>query len=410
MNRMIVPETNLHVTRTKQGFLMLLLSLYVFFLYTAQETLLPTKIHSVIMYCFVACTLVYSYLKNGGKVLVTSYSMWYILLLIFSFVSLLWATEPAISSIYNMVVSFVITFCFITVLDTNEKLDLCVKVFVLSADIMGVLLILTGQLSFDFNSERLGESVTGNANIFSSLMMIAAVFAIWVMFYKTNKKLDKMLYFASYLFILAMMAISGGRKTIVAVIACTIFFIIFKNGTKSFKILKNMLLAVAFVIIIYNVVMKVPLFYEFVGQRFEELFKIFSGGTSAVHSDRTREIMVGLALDRWQERPLFGYGIDTFKYYNREVTGYFYYAHNNYVEILYDFGIVGFFMYYGYLFTLGYSLMKTKQNNIEYKVLGLALLIEVLVFDFGGVSYCTNTIQIVLSLAYLCGRFCVRGT
>ena len=111
-----------------------------------------------------------------------------------------------------------------------------------------------------------------------------------------------------------------------------------------------------------------------------------------------------LELDKWQECPLWGHGHDTFKYYNQIVTGHLFYAHNNYAELLYDLGLVGFALYYGYICKLGHSLFKLNDENREYKVLGIALLIELLIFDIGGVSYYTVMTQIVLCITFLCWK------
>ena len=386
---------------------MIFLLLYVFFLYVAQETLLPPRLHSIIMYAFVAITLVSLLLKGGGRVPLPSYSLWYSALLLFSFFSFIWATNRTTDTVYTMIVSLVITYCFLIVLNTKERLEACAKCFVLAADAMGLLLIVTGQFIASEEGDRLGQTVTGNANIFSALMMIAAVFAIWLVIYKA-KGLPKLGYLASYAFVLVMMALSGGRKTMVAVVVCTMFFIVFKNGTVPVKLIRNILIAVAVVIALYYLIMNVPVLYEAIGVRFEELFKMLAGETSGVDSDESRKELIVRALERWQERPLFGYGLDTFKYYNKSVGGKFYYAHNNYAEILYDLGIVGFLLYYGYVLKLTVSLLRAKGDHREYKMLGLGLIATLLFFDFGGVSYFTVMMQIVLCLAFLCKKHCEK--
>lgn len=401
----IANKNALQTKRRKFSFLMVLLSLYVFFLYTAQETLLPPRIHSVVMYVFVGCTLLSLLLKKGLKFTISTHSMWYLVLTAFSFISFIWATNVVNSAVYSMVVSFVITFCFICVIDAPEKLDLCARVFVLSADAMGILLLLTGQLIGDSETDRLGDEAVGNANAFSALMMVAAVFAIWLLIYKAAGKIDKLVNLSSYIFILFMMALSGGRKTVIAVVISTLIFIVFKNGTKSLKLIKNITIAVIVLIVLYALVMNVPILYETIGYRFEELFNLVGGGTSDVGSDEVRTTMIKLALEKWQSRPILGYGVDTFKYYNRTATGHFYYAHNNYAELLYDLGLVGFLLYYGYMFKLGYSLLKQKSKSKEYKILGLALVIQLLVFDMGGVSYYDMLIQILLCIVFMCLKF-----
>ena len=387
---------------------MVLLIVYVFFLYTAQETLLPTVISSLTLYGLVVCTVFNVVVFQKGNGTLPQYTKWYVCLIILGLFSFAWASNIVFEAMYNMIVSLVVTYCFIIILDTSDKFDVCIRSFVFAADVMGILLILTGQLTGSAAEDRLGESITGNANSFSALLMVAAVLAIWLAIYKAKTFPDKMFNISSFLFILFMMALSGGRKTILAVIVCMLIFIVFKNRISFFNFMKNAVIAIAAVVVLYNVMMNVPIFYESVGQRFEGIFNWISEGTSSVGSDKLRNEMIEIGLDQWKNRPVLGYGLDTFKYYNQITTGHFYYAHNNFVELLYDVGIVGFTLYYGYICKLGYSLFKEKNENLEYKILGLALLTELLIYDMGGVSYYTVMMQIVICMAYLCFKYSKR--
>ena len=390
--------------KQKLNFLIVLLVIYIFFLYNAQDTLLPRVLNSISLYIFLLCTVLFVFVTGQWSNTLPQYSKWYTCMIVLSVCSVAWATETAWETIYTMIVSLIVTYCFIVVLDTPYKLELCIRSFVFSADVMGLLMLIKGQLFENIGEDRLGHSQTGNANAFAALMMVAAVFAFWLVLYKAKSVLDKAFNIASFTFILLMMALSGGRKAIVAVVVCVLFFIVFKNRMSFFNFLKNFVIAIIVIGILYYLIMNNPSLYDAIGWRFEELFKMFGGGTSGVNSDSLRADMVKMALDKWQECPLWGHGHDTFKYYNQIVTGHLFYAHNNYAELLYDLGLVGFALYYGYICKLGHSLFKLNDENREYKVLGIALLIELLIFDIGGVSYYTVMTQIVLCITFLCWK------
>lgn len=68
------------------------------------------------------------------------------------------------------------------------------------------------------------------------------------------------------------------------------------------------------------------------------------------------------AVNKWDRSPIWGYGFDSFKYYNRLMTGHFYYSHNNYIELLYDLGIIGFAIYYWFYWKLFYVAWKGKNS------------------------------------------------
>ena len=374
---------------------LVLLALYIFFSYTAQETLLPPFLHSMVMYLFIAWS--FFVLICNKKFTVSYYTIWYLILMALAAVSFLWATNVVVSALYTMMTSLIITFCVIQALKSTRDIDFIMVTFVVSAVIMGIMIIATGQLNAD---ERLGESITGNANSFSALLMVAAILAVWLFTYRA-KKWMKLLPFSSLLFILYLMLMSGGRKTIIAVLVSWIVLAILKDIHRLPKTLFNLLKIAAIFIVLYLVVMKIPFFYNLVGQRFEGLFDLLSGKGSDVSGDETRKILVEIGLKKWQESPLLGFGLDTFKYYNRTVTGHFYYAHNNYVELLFDFGLVGTILYYGFFVFLAYKIKKTWHTLSPYKALGVALLVMMLIYDIGGISYYTVLMQIILSMVFV---------
>lgn len=390
--------------------MLILLVLYIFFMYTAQKTLLPTVIHSVVMYLFVGWTLFQTLIVTRGNTLIGSYTKWYFLLIVLCVLSYAWASYVVGTSMYNMFVSLVITYCFICTIDSKERLDIVAKTFVISADTMCLMLLLTGQLVSGGDGERLGTEVTGNANSFSALLMMAAVFASWVFVYNARGFWRKILYLLSIGFLLYTMALSGGRKTIVAVVICFLFFIVFKDIQKSVKTIGNILKAIGVLIIVYYAIVYIPVLYDTVGSRFVQLFDMLSGGTSNLNSDDIRTRMIQMALEKWMSSPFVGYGFDTFKYYNQSTTGHFYYAHNNYVELLYDLGIVGFVFYYGYVFFLTKKLIKCKTENHSYKTLGIGIIVELLLFDIGGVSYYTIITQVLLCMVFICFRITSEDT
>lgn len=370
---------------------------YIFFIYTAQKTLIPPIIHSCVMYIFIGWTALNS--LNKGLIVFKNYTKWYLIMIAFSTLSYIWAREMVTETLYNMFVALVITECFIITINTYERLELCIKTFVLSADVMCFLLCITGQVSLTAG-ERLGESVTGNANSFSALLMIAAVFASWLFIYKKDRK-NKIFNLISMIFLLFLMGISGGRKTIITVIVCFIWFIFIKDIKSNIKIFKNILKIIIILCLLYLAIMKIPVLYNTVGERFKGLFTLIGGGTSSVSSDAIRVKLVEIGLQGWLNKPILGYGFDNFKYFNRDITGHFYYAHNNYVEMLFDLGLIGFIFYYSFILNLIYKLWKNKYLNRKLMALGIGIILELLFFDLGGISYYTVLTQILLCLSFI---------
>lgn len=309
-----------------------------------------------------------------------------------------------------MFVSLIISYCVILNLTNETKIRCLANIYILSAIVMGIQLWATGQLDYLFiltefgPATRFGVDVTGNANIFSALFMYAGVLASWLIVY-TPRNLQKLVYIILLCAILFLMAVSGGRKTIVAVVATFALFFFFKRDSKyRTHYGRNFALAALVVIGIFFAIFNIPFLYGVVGERFEGMFEMFGGGGAVVAGDDMRDWMIGRAFNGWLEAPFFGHGIDSFKYYNQIETGHHFYAHNNILELLFDVGIVGFVVYYWIFYYLLKKLFQLPAQLYAYRVLGYGLLFEIFIFDFGGISYYLVGSIITLAICFCCCR------
>lgn len=378
--------------------LILIMLLYILSSYLCQETLLPTKINSLLLYGFVAFSFVVILLMRGY--VNYRFSRWYLIFFVYSSLSAMLMADNVFPTLYQMFVVLILTICFSVSIDCRTTLNLTAITFVVAAVLMGLLIILynpsylivnLGELS----GVRLGEEETGNANIFTALMMFSAVFASWLIFYHTNIVI-RILCGLSLLLILYLMALSGGRKTIIAVVACLLYFIWKKCAKKKITAMISILIILCAIIYMMK---NIPWLYDIIGYRFDGFFGFLSGTReSNVSSDDLRIDMIKNGLIGWTERPLFGHGLDSFKFFNRRTTGHMFYSHNNYVELLYDFGLVGFTLYYYFIYKTFDKLRTLPEEYSKYSVLGIGIILELLLFDFGGVSYYMNGNMIMLCI------------
>ena len=147
--------------------------------------------------------------------------------------------------------------------------------------------------------------------------------------------------------------------------------------------------------------MNVPVFYEIIGSRMESFFAFLNGDVShADGSSKIRSQMIKMGLERWIQSPILGYGFDSFKYYNQSVTGHFYYSHNNFVEILYNTGIIGFVLYYWYYAKLCFTAWKGRNYiSLSARAFSVAMILSMLCFEYGAINYTTTSTMIVLLLS-----------
>ena len=167
----------------------------------------------------------------------------------------------------------------------------------------------------------------------------------------------------------------------------------------------------------------VPFLYKIVGYRLKGLFDIFSSFSSADASTTTRIEFVKIGFDIFLKNPLLGIGLNNYSYvaYNNYSIWGQVYAHNNYVELLSDFGIVGFVLYYWIIIKSiiklneTYKLVKFDKNVKLFRLLCLLLTmsIVILIIDFSQITYYNECFQIteiiIICSGFLCHSFVERN-
>ena len=199
------------------------------------------------------------------------------------------------------------------------------------------------------------------------------------------------------------MFLSGGRKYIVVPILFLYIMMMNKTDKKGrAHLIRNTLIVILVAVAVFLLIMKVPYFYEHIGNRFEDFFGLFDETKSADGSTLLRTKMAKAGMEKWIENPLFGYGFDSFKYYNASsVTGHLYYSHNNFVELLYNQGVIGFIAYYAFYVYLVVKAMKIRPRSL-YKGFVIGTVISLLLFEFFGITYSVTPIQFLLFFCFYC--------
>ena len=117
-------------------------------------------------------------------------------------------------------------------------------------------------------------------------------------------------------------------------------------------------------------------------------------GETTDGSTRTRLLFIENALEVFKSNPIFGVGIDGFRYENHYQ---FTYSHNNYTELLANLGITGLVLYYSiFVVYLKKSLLTIRNNALPF-----AILAAMLVTDWSAVSYSSESKMIWMALLML---------
>ena len=392
----MVRTSNLKLSTDKIWFGVLVM--YIAVGYFAQDVILPASVNSIVLYAFLALSAFL--ILCSRKIKLTSIVIWEIICLALAFFAMLYAPSFSVfgGTYYSLIVNFILVFILTQMPWTEKRFHLIMKTFVFSSAGLIIVLAATGNLSDE--SGRLGTELMGNANILAIMLMVSAVYGMWLLVSSGNMW-QRLGYLTLLSVIYLGMFLSGGRKFIVVPLVFVFVFVLNKtdkNGRKH--MIRNALLVLAAVVAVWLIIMKAPFLYESIGHRFEGFLALFDDRYDVDGSTLNRTRMVKAAFSRWLRSPIWGYGFDSFKYYNAaSVTGHMYYSHNNFTELLYNQGILGFIGYYWFY---AFVLIKALKSNADsiYKGFSVAVVISLLIFEFFGVSYIETPVQIMLFFVY----------
>lgn len=226
---------------------------------------------------------------------------------------------------------------------------------------------------------RIGVNMGINPNNIAWLFGMLALFSIY--FFIIEKKWKMLLIF---FFQLSIIFFTGSKNGILMA-----FIPIFYYGIKSIKKLnlKIVIIILISMIVLWNAIQNIPILYTLVGERMDQfLFTLgvkqnLSSVNTDVDSTLKRVIMIKKANQMFMKKPILGWGIGAFARY----SGYGYYCHNNYMELLVSGGIVGFIIYYGYIGIKAFKSCFFYKN--EYKDLLYILIISIFILDMGTVNF-----------------------
>lgn len=228
---------------------------------------------------------------------------------------------------------------------------------------------------------RIGDSASGNVNtVAMHLCVFAAVVLYQILFQK--KKNYIFLLVLNILFIL----LTGSKKGIIGICVVMLILHICKFKWKIYKYS----LPICGILMIYYLVINNDYFYGIIGYRLNTFFETLS---SSEQTGSTGE-RIRMYKDGWEyfkQSIFWGNGYGYFSKYSIFGT----YSHNNYIEMLVSFGIVGTGLYYSYfLFLLKRSIRNIKVNSMA--CLFLTLIILQLFFDTAVVSFYNNALMYVV--------------
>lgn len=365
-------------------FLVYMITLYVFVL--NKKTLI---ISQVCFIGFAGVTVLYLlqrkriYLINKGVPLAYFFCTWV-------YASMLWAENIYVASIrvktvWQIFVLFILVYNLFY--ENEERGEYLIKSLYVAGIALCIYSIHTYGISEIFNSMlggklRLGKEIS-QENVFGMNHAMTVICGFYYLFYRKKHKIFHTLIVSSA-FILAMS--SGSRKALLLAVCGVLYIVFLKYGIRKFY--KTIIVGVA-LILTFIIVIQLPMFVT-IRERMEGGVLALRGEGGGDASAMARISHIKRAWNLFKESPFVGYGADNY----RVVSGSGTYSHNNFVEILVDFGLVGFFVYY-LMFIVGAK--NLKRDTKESSVFLFIVLISRLVLDFAKVSYFDKLMWIYFS-------------
>lgn len=335
---------------------------------------LPT-LHHVLILSLIIGGFIYKYNIIMRKLPVNAFFVSRLFFIVWALLSYFWATYYG--EFFNRIVVYMYCFfiIFLTYILFDE--DKYIRLFFKACTISGFFLSLyvlfyTGQsvLSLDRLSND-AMSINTAATKFAYI-----VFMQVVMYYENKKRIN----LVACLYFFIMVLLTGSKTGFFMVMTSGVVFLFSRYASNKDLFAKIKVLAIVFCVlfVIFEVITNVPVLYQIVGRRIYQLFEIIFGTVSVKtsYSTYTRLLLVTLAWDGFLEKPLTGWGENNMIFYNQ----FNMHAHSSLMEILFDFGIIGFLAYFYQYFCIfkEYISLKAKSFYVTIAIgIAMASIVEI---------------------------------
>lgn len=339
-------------------------------------------IGNIIFVIFALYYLMHQFLFEIKLFYISRELVFYLLFMIFSFLSFFWSIEP----VYTQIISIRILFIFLSLLiifDIAKKYEildiffaaLCIITVI---NVMLFLKLIPWNIETYFPSTNRFMGTTENPNILSSAMFVS-IFISTIYIHKHKKRT---LLFIGYLNVILsyfLILLTLSRTALVVSLGLILLLFVetlqYKDRRKYVYFFTVIMLVISLFFVDFSLLLEK--IYAAI-DRISYIFEALSGNRVEHSADERIELVAG-ALQRFSENPIFGTGMDTVKQY----LGV--YAHNNYAELLANSGLIGCCIYYLIYFSTLLKAFDVKDRWIRYYI--LIFVFSLFAYDLGAVSY-----------------------
>lgn len=240
---------------------------------------------------------------------------------------------------------------------------------------------------------RIG-GVVNNENAIGLFLAEGVLACLLFLMNRPKRKIVKIGLIVSIFILVVMALLTGSRKAAVFMaLGITFFLLLFFKKKPWWKKFLLIVFLIAAIIVALNLLKSMPAFST-IFTRFELLFEGLLQGDSSYHTDEARANMMTVGLKAFWKKPIFGNG-----------TGYSYrlfgtYSHNNYVELLMNYGLIGFLIYYVPYAILLIRLWKRVKQQDLYAMHFFVYILLQLALGIGWVNYYDRMTQLLTAATW----------
>lgn len=349
--------------------------------------------------------------RNNGKILYSFFYTGFLMFILYGATNILFKNviDPNVARtmVVSLILNLLMIYAIVQYIYMQNDIQKVLKITELGifTTAFVVILLSLGTIT----TGRLGRGTEINANTLAILCVCGLILCLYL---RKDRYLSRPMHIFRIIFYLLVIILTGSRKGLVMVFLA-IMIISFFNGRR--KLVRNILFGISAAVIGYILIMNIPAFYNIMGVRVESLLKYLADGTATEGSLKSRLELIETGMEYIREKPWTGYGYDCFKLIsgigaqgNVSDGEFGFYSHNNYVELLFGGGIIGFVLYYIPVVYLVVKLFKRTRKDVCVPYL-LAMLVSLLSVEYARVTYYARIDSYITGVLLGCAIIAGRG-
>ena len=323
----------------------------------------------------------------------TFYLKWATSFIAISVLSLLWSVDKSNSIFY---IAWILQAMALAVAISNATHDLSdieyiLKCFFIAGLVLSLRVVIRSPIR-EWGSFRIGANMGYNSN---ELALKEAIGCLAGFYFWTNTKNTKrkIILLAGVIALIAIVLFTGSRKGSIMILMGVVIFLTLKSES-SLKIIRNIIISLLLLAGFFLLITNVDVLYNVLGRRLLLTLNMFDADAYVGNSIGNRLSLIDIGIDLFKKNPIVGYGIGSFP----TASGTNNYAHNNYIELIVDLGVVGLSVYYSmYIYNIGKTIRNLNSNRTLLSIL-LSFSLMFVVLEYGLVTFQSDYAQIIIAL------------